>query len=423
MDDCGYYQNSECRICKSGDLDKVLNMPANPFGDEYIPGDRLCQPQNEYPLDLYCCKSCGLLQIIDIVNPANLYLDYLYESKTSLELKKHFDQYAENIQKKWGLSKGALVVEIGCNDGMLLRALKNSGLKVIGVDPAKRFIEEYKKDGLELISGFFNRDVAKEIIEKHGKVKLIIANNVLANIDDLPEIMEVMELMLDGNGLFIMESGWSLPLIRDFVIDNIHHEHHSYFGVKPYSKLLANHGMELIDVEYVSTKGGSLRYSAQKSGGQYCRKNTVDKYCAEEEAGGIYDVESYRKFSGHLGDLKKSVKQYLEGCRDRGLKVAGYGASVGTTTLMCFFELQELIPVLYDDNEIKFDLYSPVAHIPVKCSGQIKEDQPDVIFIFCWRYAQPVIERHRDFLAAGGKFILPLPELKIIDSSVLVETV
>lgn len=288
MNTSDYYSRSDCRICGCAQLKEVLQLSDTPFGDEYVNHSQL-QEQKCYPLTLVVCDDCGLLQILEVVSPANLYLDYLYESKTSVELVDHFEQYAHYLCKKWNVLPGSTVLEIGCNDGMLLMALAKQGVRVIGVDPAKRFTQSYKEKGIEFINDFFTVELSNQIIAQYGKVDVVIANNVLANVDDVNSIFGAISDVLADQGLFLLESGWSLSLVKDYIIDNIHHEHYSYFGVKPMQRLLQQNNMLLIDVEHINTKGGSLRYIAKLISNKIDSvRPSVTTTLMEEESIGLY---------------------------------------------------------------------------------------------------------------------------------------
>jgi hypothetical protein len=417
MNTGNYYSRKKCRICEGLELDLVLPFPDMPFGDEYVSSEQRSQKQNNYPLNLVSCRECGLLQILEVVNPGNLYLDYLYESKTSIELNNHFNQYADYLCEKWDIKPGDLVLEIGCNDGMLLLALAKKGIKVIGVDPARRFAKYYEESDVIFVNDFFSFELAKELYQQYGAVKAIIANNVFANIDDLSEFNKGINCLLADKGYFIMESGWSLPLLKDFVVDNVHHEHYSYFGVVSFRALCDRNNMKLIDVERIDTKGGSLRYIAVHNKNNIEERDSVDQTYRMELDAGLYDGKAAMIFRSHLETLKHSITGMLEGYKKQGMKIAGYGAAVGTTTLMYYFDVSHYIDVLYDDNQIKINSYSPGNHIPVKDSAEIYSDKPDLIFVFCWRYMNSVLKRHQDYVTQGGKFLLPLPECKIIDKS------
>lgn len=417
-----YHTRKTCRVCGTAEFFNVLSFPNMPFGDEYVSIDSLSHAQSKYPLTLVVCEACRLLQILEVVNPCNLYLDYLYESKTSVELKNHFDQYADYLCDKWKLAKGDSVLEIGCNDGMLLFALANRGLKVVGVDPAKRFASFYYNQEIGFFNDFFSLSVAQDILNQFGQFDAVIANNVFANVDDLGAFCSGIHLLLAQDGYFFMESGWSLPLIQGYVVDNVHHEHYSYFGVGSFGALCQKNNLRLIDVQEVGTKGGSLRYVAVRSDGVHQKPSLrVDEMLKLEEATGLYENKAYITFKQYLEEIKQELLTTLIDFREKGKRIAGYGASVGTTTLMYYFDISEYIECLYDDNPIKIGSYSPVDHIPVKDSSEIYADRPDVIFVFCWRYFPNILARHGDFINKHGVFIVPLPFCHIVDKSVINE--
>ncbi len=272
------YRRTSCRLCNGTNLQLALPLGRTPLADAYVSSPDIVQ--ETFPLDLYLCHDCGFVQLLDIVSPEGIYIDYIYETVSSLGLVEHFRRYAEQVIDQYQLSSGSLVVDLGSNDGTLLRPFKEQGMRVLGVDPAREIAGKATQSGIETLPIFFNAQTAHEIREKYGRAIIITCNNLFANVDDLDDMVEGIRYLLAPNGVFTFESFYLVDYIQNMVFDFAYHEHLSYFSVKPLLKFFQKHGMELIDAKRIPTKGGSLRYSVQMAGGP----RTVEKSVADLEA-------------------------------------------------------------------------------------------------------------------------------------------
>lgn len=396
----------KCRICCSEQLKPIITLPSTPIGDNFIENTESPEmDQGVYPLELVGCQKCGLVQINSVVDPELIYRNYLYKSNVSLGLDSHFQQYAKSLVQKLKLKKDSFVVEVGCNDGLLLSELKNLGMTVLGFEPATKIAAENNSRGVKTIPDFFSADQAHQIAHTSGKAELIIANNVMANIDDLRLIMDSMSDLLSETGSIIIESGYYIDTLAGAVIDNVYHEHYSYLGVKALDYLCKESDLILYDLEHVHTKGGSIRYFIGKE--PALASSIVEEYIKNEDD--KVSLGLYENMAGVVQQSVSSMKRMIDAAKDEGKKIAAYGASVGAITLQYLYDLKEDIECFYDDNSIKKGLYSPGAHVLVKGSEEIYKDKPDLIVVLCWRYADQVIGKHQKYLDEGGKFIVPLP--------------
>src|SRR3989344_23611 len=254
-----------CRICKGRDLTRILTLGEHPPVDNFTDREHIAA-EKRYPLDMYFCNTCNLVQLLDVVTQEELFHgNYAYFSSASAPLVKHFKSYAEDL-KKDVLQKNDLVVDIGSNDGILLQFLVD-GYRVLGVEPSANVAEAARKKGVETIDGFFTVDMARKIVETHGKAKVISANNVFAHIDDIDEIILAVKELLTDDGVFVSESHYLLDLVEKREFDTIYHEHLCYYSVKPLVRLFERFGMEVFDVQRVNVHGGSIRVYARKAAG------------------------------------------------------------------------------------------------------------------------------------------------------------
>lgn len=408
------YSRETCRLCNSKSLELVLPLTPTPLADSYVDKDHIHEVQPVYPLNLYLCNDCGFSQLLDIVIPQVIYRDYIYETVSSLGLVEHFRNYAADVFKKIKPLENGLVVDIGSNDGSLLSFFKGYGMRVLGVDPAERIAKRATDSGIETLPEFFTSDLGIIIQEKYGSASIITANNLYANVDDLKALTLAIRDLLTDDGVFVFESFYLADWMQNMVFDFTYHEHLSYFSVKPLQAFFSGLGMELIDVERVPTKGGSIRCTIKRSGGPRHVTSNVSKMISMETELGLHKAENFHVFAERIDKSKRNVLELVESLISKGKTIAGYGASATTTTLLYHFDLGDKLSFILDDYPAKQNLYSPGYHLPVLGSHALYERNPDLVMILAWRYAEPIIQRHKAYLDQGGRFIVPLPDLKAI---------
>ena len=305
------HRRNNCRSCESQNLELIFKLNPSPIGDAYIAPEHINLPQPSYPIDLYMCKSCGLAQLIDIIDPEILYGEYIYITTSSAGLSEHFQNYAIDVTEKCKLNPNSLVIDIGSNDGTLLKNFWQKGMNVLGIEPAKHIAAKANASGIKSIDKFFTTDLARLIVKEYGHAKLITANNVFANIDNLSQWVNAINELLDDDGIFVFESYYLADVIQNMVFDFIYHEHLSAFSVKPMQKLFQCHNLELAAVERVPTKGGSLRYFIQRPGGSFKNDTSVMKMLLFEENIKLYDKETFVTFTKKINNLKEQAKALL----------------------------------------------------------------------------------------------------------------
>lgn len=408
-----HHRRADCRLCGSRELTNILPLPSTPAGDHFVPRDKLAQAQPDFPMDVYLCRSCGLAQLLDVVSPSFLYGEYLYRTSISLGLAEHFRRYANAVVDFLQPGKDALTVDIGSNDGTLLKFFRERGCKVLGVDPASSLAEEATQAGIPTMARFFDAETAQEILATHGPAKLITANNVFANIDDIDTFIAGIDQLMAPDGAFVFETGYWPDLVQNRVVDNIYHEHLSYFSVTPLDAFFRRHGMLLVDIHHSDSKGGSIRGIVRRIATGEIPTETVKTFLAAEEAFGLREPDTYRFLPRLMEDIRKSFSSLSQECKANGKTLAGYGASVGVTTLLYALGLGKDVQFLVDDNPIKHGLHSPGHHIPVLPSSVLYERKPDYVILFPWRYANNIMGKHAAFTDQGGKFVLPLPAFEV----------
>lgn len=408
------YHRTCCRACEGANLELVFALQPTPIGDAYVDASRINIAQPSYPIDLYMCGDCGLAQLLDVISPAVLYGDYIYVTTSSMGLATHFQDYAVSVIKRCHLAVGSLVVDIGSNDGTLLRSFQKEGMAVLGVEPAAHIAQQATLSGVTTISNFFTMDVVAEIVKQHGKAKLVTANNVFANIDELLPWVKAIKELMDEDGVFVFESYYLADLLENFVFDFLYHEHISALSVKPMQLLFERLGLALAAVQRIPTKGGSLRYFVQKSSGPIADDGSVLALRKYEDELGLYGKDIYIEFAQKIDALKEQLRVFLSRVKSEGKTVAGFGASVTGTTLIYHFELAEYFDYLVDDNPAKQGLFSPGLHLEVLSASSLQERRPDYVVVLAWRFAEAIIQRNKDYVAQGGRFLIPVPEFKVV---------
>ena len=391
-----------------------LPMQPTPIGDNYLAADELERHEESFNLDLYLCEDCGQVQLRDVVSPDLLYPAFPYVTSVSVGLPEHFRKFAEELISQHQLVTGSLVVEIGSNEGPMLRAFQDRGCRVLGIEPATEIAHAATSGGVPTLARYFTKELAVEVQEEYGRAAVIAANNVLANIDDLDEVMEGANLLLAPDGLLVMETSYWRDVVGQGLIDTIYHEHLSYFSVAPLKLFFQRHGLQLIDCQRNANKGGSIRLTAQKNRGPRPVRPSVENQIALEWEERIHDLNTLAACRNRLNELTRKLQEAINQFRPVDKSVAGYGASVGTTTMLFEFGLGQTIAQMFDDNPRKHGKYSPGLHIPCLPADGLDEAKPDHVIVFAWRYFDQIRKKHLGYEQGGGHYILPIPRVEVI---------
>ena len=394
------YIRQSCRLCDSKDIEVALPLKKSPLCDAYLE-----QPKKQefYNLNLCLCNECGFIQIDTVVNPETIYKDYIYVTTSSSGLQKHFKEYALEVCSFLKLDNSNLTVDIGSNDGTLLGFFKQRGHNVLGIEPSVKAANSANENGIETLSEFFDIDLANTITGQYGKASLITINNLFANVDNLKEFVEGINVLLDSNGVLVIESSYLLDMIVNMVFDFIYHEHLSYFSIIPLVRFFKQFDMQLIHVHKVGTKGGSLRYYWARNNSKWSPSLNVEELSLREVKAGI-NTETFKDFENRIEAVRFQLLEFLE--KHKEDKIVGYGASATSTTLISHFELHKYFSYLVDDNVDKINTYSPGYHIPVYSSKKLINDKPDVIVILAWRFKDEIIKKIENISTCA---IIPLP--------------
>ncbi len=412
-----FYFRSTCRLCESSALEKVIELTPTPPGNNFLRADELGQCEPVYPIEVYFCRGCFHVQLGHVIDPKILFRsNYCYVSGTSPVFVEHLAGYAREMIRRFDLRPGSLVADIGSNDGTCLRFFKEAGLRVLGIDPAVEVATRATAAGIETLVEFFDRACAIRLRERYGPAAFVTSHNTCAHIDDLAGVIEGVRHWLADDGLFGVEVGYLLDVYENAWFDTIYHEHVDFHSVAPFEKFFVRHGMKVISAERVAPQGGSIRLIVQKAeGGRYQPDSSVEVLIEQERRAGLHRAESFKEYNARINRVRTDLSRLVRGLKAEGRTIAAFGAPTKSTTLLTHFQLGEgILDFIVDDNPIKQGLFSPKFHIPVLHPDEIYRRRPDYLVLLAWNFAESIMARHARYRAGGGRFILPMPEARVV---------
>ena len=411
-----------CRMCGDDNLYEFLDLGFLPPADGILNSEEIEQPEIFFPLKVCQCQNCGLTQLSYVVNPELLYGEkYKYESSITKTGKKHFFDMADSICKKFNLNKNELIVDIGSNVGILLEGFKRNDMKVLGIDPAPKIVKLASERGIETWQEFINTKIAEKIVLEKGRAKIVTGTNVFAHIDDKKELMESLKILLDGDGIFVIEVPYLINLIDNLEYDTIYLDHLEYLSIKPLINFFCKYGMDIFDVEKYKIHGESIRVFVCKKGKREISEN-VSNLIKLEEGKGIYKKENLDEFANKVKKHKKEFTDLLRDLKKQGKKIVGISAPAKGNTLLNYCKIDNnIIDYMAEKAEIKQGNYTPGMHIPIVGEEKLLEDKPDYGIIFAWNFAEEIMKNNQEFVKQGGKFIIPIPNPVIVKRDDLFE--
>jgi SAM-dependent methyltransferase len=411
--------HTQCRFCSSEDMTPVIDFGYVPLARGFLKSDstkETVEREKKYPLQICFCPKCNLLQVNNIVDSDTLFKDYFYFSSAIKTLVDHFDAYAKELKQQYKDAEKRLVVEIGSNDGVFLKPLKREGFRVVGVDPAVNVASPLLKEGYDVEIACFE-DVADKIVQKHGKADVITSSNSFAHIDNMHAVIQGVKKVLKDDGILLIEVHYLGTLMKEIQYDMMYHEHQSYYSLHALTNFFDMYEMEVYDVLLTSIHAGSIRYYVQnKHGGTHTVTQTVKDLLKSEKEMGLEKIETFQHFSSYLQKVKKELRTLLLQLKKDGKKIAGYGASGRATAIMAYSEIgPELLDYVIDDAPAKQGAYTPGNHLKICPSDVLNTaDRPDYCLVFAWSFIQEIKKKNIGYLQKGGKFIVPLPEVKVV---------
>ncbi len=414
-----YSEIKRCRICGNTNLIPILNL-----GNQALTGVFL-KTKDEVvtsgPLELVKCeedkdnKHCGLVQLKHSYNPDELYGDnYGYRSGLNKSMLTHLQNKVNKIEKTIDLTQGDLVLDIGSNDGALLRAYTNKKLILTGIDPTGKKFKEYYPSYIQLIPDFFSAKIIKNYFG-NKKAKVITSIAMFYDLESPIEFMQEIRELLDDSGVWILEQSYLPTMLEMNAYDTICHEHLEYYCLKQLKWMTDRMGLKIIDVELNNINGGSFSVTVTKSNSYYYKKGSiVDKILSEEKRRELFELKPYKGFSQRVLKHREKLIKFIKNERDKNKKFIGYGASTKGNVILQFCNLTEKeIPLIAEVNKDKFGCFTPGTLIPIISEAEARAMKPDYFLVFPWHFKENIIEREKDYLSAGGKLFFPLPSLEV----------
>ena len=406
-------KQSKCRLCSSDLEHVILDLGLTPLSNSFL--KIKSEKESVFPLKVYFCTNCFLVQIQEYENPEKIFLNYPYFSSYSETWLEHCKNYVNMVIEKFGFDKNNLVVEIASNDGYLLQFFKKANIKILGIEPAFNIAKIAEEKGIPTITKFFGEDLAKKLVNEGKKADLVIGNNVLAHVPNLNDFISGLNILTPTNGIITLEFPHLLKLLQNNQFDTIYHEHFSYFSLITLEKSFSRHGLVIFDVDELTTHGGSLRiYLKHIDNNQLPISPKIKKLQNIEIESGLTRLKTYENFAVHVNQVKKQLQQFCMDAKNKNKKIIGYGAPAKGNTLLNYCQINnELIEYTVDVNPYKQGLFLPGTKIPIKSPEVIRKDKPDYILILPWNLKDEIMNQHRYISEWGGRFVIPIPEVKI----------
>jgi hypothetical protein len=404
-----------CRYCNAPLTITFVDLGMSPLANSYLTESHLTKAEPFYPLHVYVCERCFLVQLEEFESPQHIFSDYAYFSSYSDSWLEHARRYVQMVITGFGLTVKSQVVELASNDGYLLQYFQQQGIPVLGIEPAANVAAVAEKKGIPTLVEFFGQTLARRLVREGLRADLIVGNNVLAHVPDLNDFVGGMKVLLGSRGVITMEFPHLLRLIQENQFDTIYHEHFSYFSFMTVRKVFASHGLALFDVEEIPTHGGSLRiFARHDEDSSKPISDRIAKLVTVEEAAKLNCVETYQTFDEQVKQTKRNILQFFVAAKDEGKTIVGYGAPAKGNTLLNYCGIRcDFIDYTVDRSPEKQKRFLPGTHIPIRHPDAVKQTKPDYLFILPWNLKEEIMTQMAHIREWGGRFVTPIPEVRV----------
>jgi len=409
-------RSSGCRFCGTALHHTFVDLGMSPLCESYVSSEQLNQMEAFYPLHVYVCERCFLVQLQEYVSPEAIFTDYAYFSSYSDSWLRHASKYVDEMVRRFGYNDRSYVVELASNDGYLLQYFVKKGIPCLGIEPAINVAQAAVEKGVPTLTKFFGEQTARELAAEGKLADLILANNALAQVPDVNDFVKGMKILLAPEGVVTVEFPHLIPLMEENQFDTIYHEHFSYFSFITAEKIFAAQGLVLFDVEELPTHGGSLRIFARHAEDDSKPVNSRAHELKQREiAGGLTRLETYAHFADRVKETKRKLLEFLIRAKREGKSVAGYGAPGKGNTLLNYCGIRsDFLDYTVDRNPYKQGKFLPGTHIPILHPDKIRETKPDYILILPWNLKKEIGQQLSYVAEWGGKLVVPIPEVEIL---------
>ena len=410
-----HHKRTTCRACGGKDLELFLPLGNVALANSFLRSPAEFASEPRFPLDVYFCRTCSMVQLLDVIDPELLFRNYLYVTGTSDTIASHNVGYAKTLVELLRIGADDLVVEVASNDGSLLKRFRDHGVRTLGVEPATNIAAKATADGIQTENVFFDSRIAAELRRKHGPARVVIGNNVLAHVDEPVDFLRGFKALLDDSGLAVCE----VPELNEFVerleYDTVYHEHLSYFSVTSLMRVCEEAGLRLVRIDRVPVHGGSVRMYAAPVERVKVHAPEVVQLSRKEHDAGIASPERLRRFARDVEAQRASLLDLLHGLRSEKKSLAGYGAPAKGNTMLNYCGITtDLLPYTVDKSPLKVGLFTPGSHIPELAASELLARQPDYCLILAWNFADEIRRQQAEYARRGGRFVLPLPRPRVV---------
>jgi len=412
-------KSPHCRFCDHELVHTFVDLGTSPLCQDHVTPESFNRAEAIYPLHARVCQHCFLVQVDDLVEPEQIFGDgqYAYFSSYSESWLAHARDYTQKMIPRFGLDETKRVVEVASNDGYLLQYFLQQGIPVLGVEPASNCASAAKKKGIDTVVAFFGRETARQMAAEYGQADLLLGNNVLAHVPDINNFVGGMKILLSAGGVITMEFPHLMRLVEENQFDTIYHEHFSYLGFTTVERIFAHHGLEIFDVEELSTHGGSIRiYARHADDFDQPIESSVDELRSREANAGMLELAYYADFGARVAETKWNLLEFLIEARRGGKTVAGYGAPGKGNTLLNYCGIRtDFIEYTVDRSPHKQGNFLPGSRIPIFAPEKVFETRPDYLLILPWNLRVEIMQQMAEIRTWGGKFVTPIPTVQVYD--------
>ncbi len=408
-----YHKRDTCRVCNNQNMELILDLGEQPPANSFLSSEHLNSTELRFPLRLFVCRNCFLVQLLDIVDKEFLFKHYLYISSANKPLLEHFFNYAQYISQNFVSNKeNSLIMEIGSNDGMLLREFIKLGISVLGIEPASNIAKMANESGVPTLNEFFTSALAQSLREKRPTA--IIANNVVGHIDDLHDFVKGISILLQDRSIFVFEVPYLVDMIDKLEYDTIYHEHRSYFSIMPLSRILEEYDLQIFDIQKQKVHGGTVRVFVSRRGEREVNE-IVTTILNQEKEHRINDVRTYQQFGKNVELSREMLLRELSKLKEDGKKIFGYGAPAKGNVLLNYCGIDtRLLEFVTDTTPLKQGMYTPGTRIPIRSPEVINNMNGEYIaLLLAWNYEEAILSKESEFRKRGGRFLIPIPYARL----------